>query len=107
LISGRDAESRLGATGVGCRCAVALFERSGVTTASSDRLAGQQLDDLCDGFGVVVIWRGGCRTPPNLPWPQSASFVSEMYWRNISACCRDIDRQVPAAAAQRLFKPCM
>jgi hypothetical protein len=37
------------------RFAVALFERCGVTKAGSDKLAGRQLDDLCEEFGVVVI----------------------------------------------------
>lgn len=35
--------------------AVALFERSGVTKRRSRKLAGKELDGLCEMFGVVVI----------------------------------------------------
>lgn len=35
--------------------AVALFERSGVTKARSRKLAGKELDGLCDEFGVRAI----------------------------------------------------
>lgn len=35
--------------------AVALFERSGVTKARTHKLAGKDLDKLCDEFHVVVV----------------------------------------------------
>ena len=35
--------------------AVAIFERSGVTKARSHKLAGKQLDRLCNQFSVVAI----------------------------------------------------
>ena len=37
------------------KCAVALFERSGVSVARARKLGGNTIDRLCDQFGVVAV----------------------------------------------------